>query len=104
VRFWFRLPLRTRLGIIATFLLTCAIVLLLSWVNDPSHFSYRWGGILRFGPLIFLLWLAWSDLEKIPWWNWVIMFAILVICMIKPGFWFAGIPIIGYILFASRKK
>jgi len=27
-----------------------------------------------------------------------------LICAIKPAVWLAGVPIIGYILFASRKK
>jgi hypothetical protein len=32
------------------------------------------------------------------------MVAVLLICAIKPAFWLVGIPIIGYILFAGRKK
>jgi hypothetical protein len=59
---------------------------------------------MRFGPLVFLLWLAWTDLAKIPWWNWIIMSVVLIVCLIKPGAWFVGIPLIGYILFASQKK
>ena len=104
VHFWFRLPFRTRLGIIATCLLTFAIVVLLSWYHDPGNFSYRTAWIVPLGAVIFLLWLAWSDVEKIPWWNWLLVIAMLTICMIKPGFWFVGVPIIGYIIFASRKK
>jgi len=84
--------------------LTFAIVLLLSWYYNPVHFSYRSGWIIRFAPLFFLLWLAWTDLKRIPWWNWLIMVAILLVCAVKPAFWLAGIPIIGYILFAGRKK
>jgi len=104
VNFWFRLSLRTRLGIIAFTLLVCAVVLVLSWYHDPGHFSYRSGWIIRFGPLLFLFWLAWSDIEKIRWWNWLIILVLLIICSIKPAFWFVGIPVIGYILFAGRRK
>ena len=104
MNFWFRLSLRTRLGIISFVLLTSVIVLLLSWYYDPARFSYRDGWILRFGPLIFLFWLAWGDLEKIPWWNWLIILALLIVCAIKPGAWFVGIPVIGYILLAGRRK
>jgi hypothetical protein len=104
VNFWFRLPLRTRLGVIGCVFLISVIVVLMSWYHDPDHFSYRNAWILRLGPLIFLLWLAWSDLEQIPWWNWLIMLVILIVCAIKPGAWFAGVPIICYILFAQRKK
>ena len=103
MNFWFRLPLRTRLGIIATLLLACAFVVLLWWYVDPARFSYRNGWILRFGPLVFLLWIAWGDLEKIPWWNWLIILVLLIVCSVKPTFWLIGIPIIAYILLARRK-
>jgi hypothetical protein len=104
LRFWFRLSLRTRLGVIASVFLTFAVVLLLLWYYDPSHFSYRNGWVLRFAPLLFLFWLALPDLVVIPWWNWLLMFVILLICAIKPFFWFVAVPIIAYILFAGRKK
>jgi len=78
-------------------------VLLLSWY-DTGKVSQGIFGVLPFGVILILIWLAWNDLAKIPWWNWIIMFAILIVCMIKPGAWFVGIPIIGYILFVSRKK
>jgi hypothetical protein len=84
--------------------MTVAVVLLLSWYNDPANFSYRWGGIIRFGPLLFFLWIAWEDLERIPWWNWLIMLVIIIICAIKPPAWIAGVPIIAYILFGGRKQ
>ena len=105
VNFWFRLPLRTRLGIIGSAFLVSVIVLLLLWYQDPVRFSpYRSNWILRFGPLVFLLWLAWGDIEKIPWWNWLIIVVLLIVCSIRPAFWLLGIPVIGYILFGGRKK
>ena len=103
--FWFRLPLRTRLGIISSVLVVCAVVILLFWYHDPVRFApYRSGWVLRFGPLVFLLWLAWSDLTRIPWWSWIIILVMLIVCAVKPSFWIIGIPAIGYILFARRKK
>jgi len=78
-------------------------VLFLSWY-DTGNVSYGMIGLLPFGAILFLLWLAWKDLQKIPWWNWLIMCGILIFCMVRPGAWFIGIPLIGYILFASRKK
>jgi hypothetical protein len=99
MKFWFRLPIRTRLGIIATVLLIFAIVLLLSWFNDPSHFKYRLSWVMKFAPLLFLLWLAWTDIKKIPWWGWFVIPVILLICAVKPPVWFIGIPLIYYILF-----
>ena len=104
MRFWFRLSLRTRLGVIATVFLAVTVVLLLSWYYDPVNFSYRWGGVLKFGPLAFLLWIAWGDLEKIPWWNWLIILVVLIACGVKPAAWLVGVPIIAYILFGGRKK
>jgi len=78
-------------------------VLLLSW-HDSGNVSYGMIGLLPFAVILFLLWLAWKDLQKIPWWNWLIMCGIFIFCMIRPGAWLIGIPLIGYILFASRKK
>ena len=103
VRFGFRLSRQKRLGIIATLLLTVATVLLLSWYY-ASSISFGMSWFIPLGVFVSLFWLAWSDLKKIPWWNWVIMFGIALVCMIKPGTWFVGIPIIGYILFVRRKK
>ena len=104
VDFWFRLSLRTRLGIVSSVFLTLAVVLMLSWYYDSTHFSYRQGWIIKLAPLLFLLWLAWTDLKNIPWWNWLIMILLLLVCAAKPVAWFIGIPIIGYILFTGRKK
>ena len=102
--FWFRLSFRTRLGIIASVLLMCAVVVLLSWYHDPIRFSYRQSWVIRFAPLLFLIWLAWTDLKSIPWWNWFLMMMVLLICAIRPAVWLVGIPIIGYILFAGRNR
>ena len=78
-------------------------MLLLSWY-DTGGISYGTAGVLPFAAILFLIWLAWKDLEKIPWWNWLLMGGILIVCMLKPGAWLVGIPMIGYILFVSRKK
>ena len=103
--FWFRLSLRARLGIIGSALLVFVIVLIFLWYQDPVQFSpNRFAWVLRIGPLVFLLWLAWGDIEKIPWWNWLIIVVVLIVSGIKPAFWLVGIPVIVYILFSGRKK
>jgi hypothetical protein len=91
-------------GVVVSVLLTFAVVLVLMWIYDPANFSYPMSGVIRFAPLCFLLWLAWGDIKNIPWWHWLVMLAVLLICAIKPVFWFAGIPIMGYILFAWHKR
>jgi hypothetical protein len=101
---WFRLPLRTRLGIVASVFLAFAVVLLLLWYHNSTLFSYRSSWVLRFAPLLFLFWLALPELAKIRWWNWVIMFVIMLISAIKPFVWFVAIPVMVYILFGGQKK
>ena len=103
--FWFRLSLRTRLGIIGSVLLVSVLVVLFLWYQDPLRFSpNRLAWLLRLGPLVFLLWLAWGDIAKIPWWNWLVILVILIVCSIKPFAWLLGIPVIVYFLFGARKQ
>ena len=105
VDFWFRFSLRTRIGVISSAFLVAVIVLLFLWFHDPVRFPLQQSAwILCFASLAFLLWLAWADLEKIPWWKWLIILCLLVFCSIKPTLWLIGIPIIGYILFGEQKK
>ena len=104
--FWFRLPLRTRLGIVGFGTVTAVLLLLLlSWYAGAFLlFLYHLGGILIFGIILVLFWLAWNDMKNIPWWHWIIMIVLLIVCAVKPAFWLIGIPVIGYILFQGRKK
>ena len=105
VSFWFRLSLRTRVGVISSAFLVAVVVLLFLWFHDPVRFPLQQSAwILCFASLAFLLWLAWSDLERIPWWKWFIILFLLVFCSIKPMVWLVGIPLIGYILFGGQKK
>lgn len=104
VNFWFRIPLRTRLGIIGIVFLIAVIVLLLSWYRNPGYVPFRENWVLRFGPLIFLIWLALPELEKIPWRHWLVMLAVILVCAIRPGAWFIGVPVICYVLFAGHRK
>ncbi|MDR0520883.1 MAG: hypothetical protein LBH00_03410 [Planctomycetaceae bacterium] len=98
--FWFKLSLRTRLGILSTAAMAAVVVVMLSWFYDPDHFSYnRANAVLRYGPLLFLLWLAWADLKKIPWWGWIAIPVIFLFCLLKPALWLFGIPAVGFILF-----
>jgi hypothetical protein len=96
--FWFRLPLRTRLGIISTVLLIVAAVSCFLWMNDPGHHRPI-GGIIRLAPILFLLWLAWTDLRRIPFWVWLIAPVVFVLCILKPALWLIVIPVTLFALF-----
>ncbi|MDR3197728.1 MAG: hypothetical protein LBU34_07645 [Planctomycetaceae bacterium] len=101
--FWFRLPFRKRLGIIATILLVVAVISAVLWTNDPVHHRPI-TSIIRLAPILFLFWLAWSDLQKIPFWVWLVMPVVLILCAFKPALWFIVIPIALFALFVMPKK
>ncbi|MDR0611129.1 MAG: hypothetical protein LBG58_13550 [Planctomycetaceae bacterium] len=103
MNFWFRLPIRTRLGIVAIILLIVAIYSLTLWMNDPTHHRPI-ASIIRLSPILFLFWLAWSDLRRIPFWVWLLMPIILIICALKPMCWFLVIPATLFALFILPKK
>jgi hypothetical protein len=102
MRFWFRLPFRIRLGIIATILLIAATISVVLWTNDPGH--YRLSSIIRFAPILFLFWLSWADLKQIPFWGWLVMPPMLILCFLKPALWFIVIPAGLIALFVMPKK
>ncbi|MDR0705927.1 MAG: hypothetical protein LBF88_13215 [Planctomycetaceae bacterium] len=103
MNFWFRLPIWTRLGIIATILLIVAVISFALWTNDPAHHRPM-ASIIRFAPILFLFWLAWSDLRRVPFWVWLLMPVILIICALRPMFWFFVIPAAVFALFVMPKK
>ncbi len=105
LRLWFNLPARTRLGIVAVPLLVAAVVLFVLSILDPVHNDLRQGaGIIRFAPIVFLLWLAWADLQSIPRWVWFVAPPVLIFCCIKPAAWFVVIPVTLFALFLMPKK
>ncbi|MDR0870888.1 MAG: hypothetical protein LBN39_08865 [Planctomycetaceae bacterium] len=99
---WFNLPLRTRLGVISAVLLVFAAVLAAQAVNDPVH--HRLPSVIKWAALLFVFWLAWKDLEKVPWWVYLAAPPVLVLCLIKPGAWFVVIPALLFVLFVMPKK
>ncbi|MDR1269849.1 MAG: hypothetical protein LBK82_10020 [Planctomycetaceae bacterium] len=101
--FWFRLPIQKRLGIIATILLIIAVISVALWTNDPVHYRPI-AAIIRFSPILFLFWLAWSDLRRIPFWVWLVMPVVLILCAFKPALWFIVIPVAIFSLFIMPKK
>lgn len=101
--FWFRLPLKTRLGIIATTLMIVAGFSVYWATYDPVRYRPLYS-VIKFAPLLFLLWLAWSDLQSIPIWVYLIAPPILIFCALRPGALFVVIPVALIALFVMPKK
>ncbi|MDR1964465.1 MAG: hypothetical protein LBQ50_11850 [Planctomycetaceae bacterium] len=101
--FWFRLPIRTRLGIIATVLLVVAVISFALWTSDPRHHQPI-SAVIKFAPILFLFWLAWADLQQIPFWVWLVMPVVLILCALKPALWLLIIPVALFSLFIMPKK
>lgn len=103
--FWFNLPMRTRLGVAAVILLVSGAVLFALPILDPVHHDFRQGaGIVRFAPVMFLVWLAWTDLQRIPTWVWFIAPPVVIFCCIKPAAWLIVVPVTLVSLFVMPKK
>ena len=100
--FWYRLPLRTRLGFVAAFLLIVAGISLALWSQDSVHHKPL-GAVIKLAPIIFLLWLAWKDLQRIPLWAYLAAPPILILCALKPMLWFVVIPVALVALFVMPK-
>ncbi|MDR2116488.1 MAG: hypothetical protein LBP87_08905 [Planctomycetaceae bacterium] len=101
--FWFRLSLQKRLGIIAIILLIIAVISIALWTNDPAH-NRPVASLIRLSPILFLLWLAWADLRKVPFWAWLVMPVVIILCAFKPKLWFVVIPFTFFALFVMPKK
>lgn len=101
--FWFRLPLRTRLGIIAGGLLLAAAWSVMWATQDPLH-NKPINALIKFAPIVFLLWLAWYDLLNIPFWVYLITPPILILCVLRPRALIVIVPLVLFILFVMPKK
>jgi hypothetical protein len=100
--FWFRLPFRVRLGVVAVVILVVAVVLGCIAIGDPVHHPIRrYGGVIKFAPILFLAWLAWRDFVRIPLWVYIVSFPVLIVCMIKPLLFFFVIPIVFFVLYCK---
>lgn len=103
MNFWFRLPLRTRLGIVAAILLAVAAVSVYRATHDPLHHKPLYS-LIKFAPVLFLLWLAWSDLQNIPFWAYIAALPVIIICALKPAALFIVVPLALIVLFIMPKK
>ncbi len=101
--YWFNLPMRTRLGVVSSLLLGVAVLSIVLWTRDPVHHKPL-NSVIRFAPILFLLWLAWADLRSIPIWFWLAVPPVLIFCLIKPGAWLVVIPVTLCALFVMPKK
>lgn len=103
MNFWFRLPLRTRLGIIAAVLLGIAVMSIYWATRDPLHHKPLYS-VIKFAPILFLFWLAWKDLQNIPLWVYLIALPLTIFCALKPAALFFVVPAALMILFLLPKK
>lgn len=101
--YWFRLPLRTRLGIIAGGLLLAAGASMMWATQDPLHHKPVYA-LIKFAPIVFLLWLAWYDLQNIPIWVYLITPPILILCALRPRALIVIVPLALFVLFVMPKK
>lgn len=60
--------------------------------------------VIKLAPILFLLWLAWSDLQNIPIWIYLVAPPILIFCALKPAALFIVIPVALIALFLMPKK
>jgi len=100
---WYALPIRTRLGIIATALLVVATLSVVQYFADPQRTKPLYG-IIKWAPLLFLFWMAWPDLERIPRWAYYVSVPIVVLCALRPVLLYIVIPMALVALFMMPKK
>ena len=99
---WYALPIRTRLGIIAATLLAVAVLSVVQSFSDPQYTPLY--GIIKWAPLLFLFWMAWPDLERIPRWAYYVSVPIAILCALKPMLLYLVVPIAFVALFVMPKK
>ena len=102
MRRWYTLPIRTRLGIVAVALLAVAALSVVQYFTDRQHARPLYG-IIMWSPIIFLLWIAWPDLERIPRWVYYVAVPIAVVCALKPWLLLLVIPVALFALFVMPK-
>ncbi len=100
---WFDLPIRTKLGAIAMVLCAVAAISMAVSYADPYHAKPMYG-VIKWAPVLFLFWIAWPDLTRIPRWVYYISVPIAVLCALRPGFLYLVIPLGLVALFVMPKK
>ena len=103
MRRWYSLPIRTRLGIIAATLLAVAVISATLYLLDPMRTKPAYG-IIKWAPILFLFWVAWPDLERIPRWAYYVSAPVAVLCALRPTLLYFVIPIGLIALFIMSKK
>ena len=100
---WYALPIRTRLGIISIVLLIVAVLSVVQHFAVPRNTKPLYG-IIKWAPLLFLFWVAWPDLARIPRWVYYVSVPIAVLCALKPGLLYIVIPVALVALFLMPQK
>ena len=103
MRRWYSLPIRTRLGIIAVTLLAVAIISATLYFLGPMRTKPAYG-LIKWAPILFLFWIAWPDLERIPRWVYYVLIPVAVLCALKPALLYFVVPIGLIALFMMPKK
>ena len=103
MRRWYALPIRTRLGIISVTLLAVAVISAALYFVDPLHTKPAYG-IIKWAPILFLFWIAWPDLERIPRWMYYVSVPIIILCALRPVLLYIVIPVGLVALFIMPKK
>jgi len=103
MRRWYALPIRTKLGIISVTLLSVAVISATLYFVDPMHTKPAYG-IIKWAPILFLFWVAWPDLERIPRVVYYVSIPIIILCALKPVLLYLVIPVGLIALFIMPKK
>ncbi len=97
-------PRRAILGILAVFFMLGALG---TWFWPPTQGAgLEWqAACWRFAPILAVLWIAYYDLKRIPWWLWLTLPFILIIIVKWPRYLLFSIPfLILFILLKLRIK
>jgi hypothetical protein len=82
---------RTLIGILAVFFLLGALA---CWIWPPTQgVGLEWeSACWRFAPILAVLWLAYPELKRVPWWLWLVLPVALVIIVKWPKTFLLSIP------------
>lgn len=100
---FFRLPIRTRIGIASAVLLVAALISYGGKLLHGAHWQPS-GGLLGMGSILFLIWLAWDDLSAIPRWFWGVFPILLAIGAFRPQLLFVIVPGLFLVCFLWPRK
>jgi nicotinamide riboside transporter PnuC len=95
---------RAIIGILAVFFMLGAMAFAI-W--PPSQgFGLEWeAACWRIGPILAVLWLAYDDFKRVPWWLWLLLPVILIIIVKWPKVILLSLPFLALIaLLMPRMK